>query len=447
MKRNSLLAALMMLVSGARAEQYDLRQCTEYATANSPEIKELAYGVENYRASEGEARASRQPKISLLTYAAPAYKVTGGALEYDNNYSVWGPYYHAKLEAQMPLYTWGKIDSYIGAAQGGAKVAQGEAAQKRGEVIYDVKRYYNGLLLARRLKRTIEDVIKVLTEAIDKAETLYAKGTGEVNKSDLEMMKVYLAEAEKNQHEADKSTVMARLALMQKMGMEEAQAFDITDTQLRKETGDLAPLETYVIKAFSGHPEWNMLQNGIKARKLLVEAEKADHYPLIFLAGEAVYDKSSIRKDQKNPWLYDPYNGFTGGVAVGAKFDITPAIWKARINSKQADVDKLLEKEKFARKGIALQVQNAWHNAKEAEANIDSAKKGLDAAQRWVMAAGLVYGIGTGEAKDALEGIAAKAKAEKNYYQAIYDYNMARAGLAKSCGLDSLENDNNGEPH
>jgi outer membrane protein TolC len=184
-----------------------------------------------------------------------------------------------------------------------------------------------------------------------------------------------------------------------------------------------------------------MLQNGIKARKLLVEAEKADHYPLIFLAGEAVYDNSPVRKNQKNPWLYDPYNGFTGGVAVGARFDITPAVWKARINSKQADVDKLREKEKFARKGIALQVQNAWHSAKAAEADIDSAKKGLDAAQRWVMAAGLVYAIGTGTAEDALKGLAAKAKAEKDYYQAIYDYNMARADLAKVCGLDDLDID------
>lgn len=440
MKQSSLLAALLLVPFSARAEQFTLRQCADYASANSPEVKELALGAENYRASEDEARAARQPKFSLLTYAAPAYKVTGNALGYHNDYGVWGPYYHAKLEAQMPLYTWGKIDNYIGAAQGGAKVAEGEAEQKRGEVLYDVKKYYNGLLLARRLKRSVEDAVKVLAEAIEKADKLYAEGNGEVKKSDLEMLKVYLAEAEKNQHLADKSITMARLALMQKMGMEEDPGFDIADTQLRKEEGGLTPVETYVAKAFGSRPEWDMLQNGIKARKLLVEAEKADKYPLIFLAGEATYDNTSIRKDQKNPWLYDPYNGFTGGVAIGAKFDFTPAAWKARIGSKQADVDKLREKEKFARKGIALQVKNAWENVKEAEANIDSAKRGLDAAQRWVMAAGLVYGIGTGEARDALEGLAAKAKSEKDYYQAIFDYNMARADLAKSCGLDELDN-------
>lgn len=437
MKRSNLLAALLLLPCAAGAEQYTLRQCTDYASANSPEVKELALGAQNYRASEAEARAARQPKLSLLTYAAPAYKVTGNALEYHNDYGVWGPYYHAKLEAQLPLYTWGKLDSYIGAAQGGAKVAEGEAQQKRAEVIYDVKKYYNGLLLARRLKRTVDDALEVLNEAIGKADKLYAEGTGEVKKSDLEMLKVYLAEAEKNRHLADKSILLARLALIQKMGMEENADFDIADTQLRKEEGELAPLDVYVEKAFAGRPEWAMLRNGIKARKLLVAAERADRYPLIFLAGEAAYDNASVRKDQKNPWLNDPYNRFTGGVAVGAKFDFTPAASKARISSKQADVDKLLEKEKFASKGITLQVKNAWHTAKEAEANIESARKGLDAAQRWVMAAGLVYGIGTGEARDALEGVAAKAKAEKDYYQAIYDYNLALADLAKACGTDA----------
>lgn len=441
MKRSSLLAALLFIPLSARAEQYTLRQCAAYASANSPEVKELALGAQNYRAGEAEARAARQPRISLLTYAAPAYKVTGNAQGYHNDYGVWGPYYHAKLEAQLPLYTWGKLDSYIGAAQGGAKVAEGEAEQKRGEVIYEVKKYYNGLLLARRLKRTVEDALKVLDEAIEKADKLYAEGNGEVKKSDLEMLKVYLAEAEKNRHLADKSIIMARLALMQKMGMDETPDFDIADTQLRKEEGELGPVEAYVEKAFNSRPEWGMLQHGIRARKLLVDAEKADQYPLIFLAGEAVYNNASVRDDQKNPWLNDPYNGFTGGIAVGAKFDITPAAWKARISSKQADVDKLREKETFARKGIVLQVKNAWHTAKEAEANIESARKGLDAAQRWVMAAGLVYGIGTGEARDALEGVAAKAKAEKDYYQAIYDYNMALADLAKACGTDTAGGD------
>jgi outer membrane protein TolC len=125
-------------------------------------------------------------------------------------------------------------------------------------------------------------------------------------------------------------------------------------------------------------------------------------------------------------------------VAVGAKFDFAPRTLSAKAAALRAEVAKLKEKEKFARDGIELQVKNAWQNAKEAKDNIDSAKRGLDAAERWVMGAGLVYGIGTGEAKDALEGLAAKAKSEKDYYQAIYDYNMALADLAKACGLKKI---------
>lgn len=441
MKRSSLLAALLLIPCCARAEEYTLSRCADYAAANSPEVKETALGAAGYRANEAEAKAARDPKLSLLAYAAPAYKVTGNAYEYHNDYGVWGPYYHTKLEAQLPLYTWGKIDSYIGAARHGQKVAESETAQKRGEVLYDVKKYYNSLLLARRLKRTVNDIITVLGEAIEKADKLYQEGTGEVKKSDLEMLRVYMAEAEKNQHLADKSETMARLALMQKMGMAEDPAFDIADKQLKPESGELAAAETYVKKAFESRPEWSMVHNGIKARQLLVDAEKAGRYPVIFLAGEVQYDQASIRKDQKNPWLNDPYNGLTGGLAVGAKFDFAPRTLSAKTAALQAEADKLKEKEKFARSGIELQVKNAWQNAKEAKDNIDSAKRGLDAAQRWVMAAGLVYGIGTGEAKDALEGLAAKAKSEKDYYQAIFDYNMARADLAKSCGLNELDND------
>ena len=442
MKRSSLLAVLLLIPCAAGAEQYTLRQCADYAAANSPEVQETALGAAGYRANEAEARAARDPGFSLVTYAAPAYKVTGDADHYRNDYRDWGPYYHARLEAQMPLWTWGKIDSYIGAAQHGRKVAESETAQKRGEVLYDIKKYYNGLLLARRLQRTVNDITAVLGEAIEKADKLYQEGTGEVKKSDLEMLKVYLAEAEKNKHLADKSETMARLALMQKMGMAENLDFEIADQQLKPDAGELAGADIYVKKAFENRPEWKMVHDGIKARQLLVSAEKADRYPLIFLAGEVQYDAAGIRKDQKNPWLNDPYNGLTGGVAVGAKFDFAPRKLGARTAALQAEADKLKEKEKFARSGIELQVKNAWQNAREAKENIDSAKRGLDAAQRWVMAAGLVYGIGTGEAKDALEGLAAKAKGEKDYYQAIFDYNMARADLAKACGLDNIDDRN-----
>ena len=151
MKRSSLLAVLLLIPCAAGAEQYTLRQCADYAAANSPEVQETALGAAGYRANEAEARAARDPGFSLVTYAAPAYKVTGDADHYRNDYRDWGPYYHARLEAQMPLWTWGKIDSYIGAAQHGRKVAESETAQKRGEVLYDIKKYYNGLLLARRL--------------------------------------------------------------------------------------------------------------------------------------------------------------------------------------------------------------------------------------------------------------------------------------------------------
>jgi len=438
MKLNSLLAALLLLPCAARAEQYTLAQCSDYAAANSPEIKELALGAANYRGSMKEAEAARNPKLSLLTFVAPAYKVTGNALRFHRDYTTWGPYYHTRLEAQMPLYTWGKIDSFRDAAEKGAQVAEGEAAQKRGEVVYEVKKYYNGLLLARRLKLTVEEAIRTLTDAIEKADKLYQEGTGEVKKPDLEKLKVYLAEAEKNLHLADKSATLARLALMQKMGMDESADFDIADTQLKQEEGELDPVETYVETAFANRPEWKMVRDGIKARELLVSAEKADRYPLLFLAGEVNYNRTPVRTDQKNPWLNDEFNTFDGGVAVGAKFDFSPAASKARISSRQADADKLKEKEKFARAGIILQVKNAWYTAREAGDNITSAKRGLDAAQRWEMAAGLVYAIGTGEAREALEGLAAKALAEKDYYQAINDYNMARADLARACGLAKL---------
>ena len=68
-----------------------------------------------------------------------------------------------------------------------------------------------------------------------------------------------MAEAEKNLNEADKSVRLARLALMQKMGMEETEDFDIFDGRLKPISADLAEVETYIDMAFQNRPEWEFI--------------------------------------------------------------------------------------------------------------------------------------------------------------------------------------------
>ncbi len=420
------------------AQNYGLKDCLDYAYKNSPEIAETALNYVKYESAKKQAQDASNPKFSLLTYGAPMYKITGDAFSYDRDYSVWGPYIHAKLQMTMPVFTWGKIDAYLKAADNGIKVAENEKLQKANEVAYEIKKYYYSLLLARTLKKVVEDVEKILAEAVQKAQQMYENGEGEVKKSDLEKLKVYLGTAEKYRHEAEKGVIMARLALMQKMGMKEQDNFDIRDSRLSRQPYELRDAQYYVDLAFNHRPEWMMVRHGIRAKSLLVEAEKADRYPVFFLAAEASYDKAWVVKDQKNPWLNDNFNNFYGGAAIGAKFDFAPKTLNAKIREKQAEADQLKEKERFAKDGIALQVKNSYYNAKEAADNIVSMKKAADAADKWVMAAGLTYGLGTGDVKDALEGLAARAQAQKDYYQAIFDYNMALAELAKNCGLDGF---------
>lgn len=441
MKLNSIIIFFLLGVLNLSAENYTLKDCIDYAISHNHEIGEVSYNSVEYISGRKQAEDARNPQFSIMTYTAPMYKITGDALSYDRDYNVWGPYIHSELKLQMPIYTWGKIDAYINAANNGVKVAENEKLQKTNEVIYEVKKYYHSYLLARTLKKVVEDMKKILDEAIEKAQKLYEEGNGEVKKSDLEKLKVYLGEAEKYLHESEKGVLMARLALMQKMGMSENKDFEIEESKLNRISYELRDVDYYIELAFKKRPEWNMLKTGIKAKEFLLEAEKADRYPVFFLGGSAVYSKAWVVKDQKNPWLNDEFNNFYGGVAVGAKFDFAPKTLNAKIEAKKAEVDKLYEKEKFARDGIILQVKNSYYTAKEAYENITSARKAMDAADKWVIAAGITYGLGTGDVKDALEGLAAKAKTQKDYYQAIFDYNMAVAELEKNCGLLDIANE------
>ncbi len=441
-----LLCLLFFLTSGhyatAQKKVYSLGMCVKQALKTSPEIKESLKEIEIYRSKLDEAKAAFFPKIDTTTYIAPMYEIKGNVLDYERNYDKWGPYYHIAAQLTMPIYTFGKVQHYKDAARNGVLYAKNKTLQKQAEIILDIKKYYYGYILANRLKKLITEVKTTLNEAIEKADKLYQSGTGEVKKGDLEKLKIYMAEVKINTERVNKLIKLARLALFLKMGIKESENIDIKIIPLKPLEITLKPLEFYLSNALKNRPEIKQIQAGLQAKKSLIAAEKSSFYPIFFVGGELKYNWSSVVDDQHSPWLDDPYNGIDGGVAIGLKYYFDYKTIRAKIKAARADYEKLLAQSKFAESGIALQIKQAYMEFLEAKKNIEFTKEELKAANRWVRSAGLLYAMGTGEAKDALEGLAAYALAQQKYYTAIYDFNMKAAELFKAAGMaEVIKND------
>ena len=271
---------------------------------------------------------------------------------------------------------------------------------------------------------------------INKATEHVQKETGEVTRVDLYKLRVFHAAGLQKLNKAETGQDITRSALAMQIGYDTNTDLDVEKHKISKEPGALENLNHYTDLALKYRPEMQQLKHGLVARDSLVKAEKASYFPMLVLGGTYDYADSNVVQDQYSYFAHDPYNAIRFGAALALKWDIDFLTTKAKVKQKRAEYEALIAKNEFAVRGIPMQVKKAFLQAKEYEKNIGYAREGKKNADRWFLNAGFGTAFGLGEIKDTLEGGAAAAMMLKDYYQAIFDYNMALAELSKMCGVE-----------
>jgi outer membrane protein TolC len=194
---------------------------------------------------------------------------------------------------------------------------------------------------------------------------------------------------------------------------------------------ELADLQA---RALSDRPEMQQLEAGLKARRALVAAKKADSMPDVYAGVVGSYSYSSQRDKLDNPYVYDPFNG--GGLTpvVGIKWDTAFDVSSARVSQAQAELESLNQKRQFALSGIPFEVSEAYANAR---ANFDSQKdlsEGASAARRWVIASLADFSAGLEKGDKLSEAIKSYVLAQTEYLRTMNDYNVNVAQISKLTG-------------
>jgi outer membrane protein TolC len=144
-------------------------------------------------------------------------------------------------------------------------------------------------------------------------------------------------------------------------------------------------LAEFQSRALQNRPEMQQLEAGLRTRRALVEAKKADRMPDVYAGVVGEFNYASQRERLDNPYLTDLYNG--GGVTpvVGVKWDNAFDVSTARVNQAQAELEAINHKKAFAVAGIPWEVAEAYANA---QANFESQRELAEgaAARRWMVA-------------------------------------------------------------
>jgi len=450
--RTFMATGLLLAAFPGQAETVNLQQAVQMSLAADPRIKEREQVVEAARGLLQEVQGNAGWRISANAFIGLAPKAEGGFFQNqggDNNTCNTPPctlnssgddwngvsdWTHLDFALIKPLYTFGKIERYGEAAQGNVDLRRGELKQTQGDIVYDTKRAYFGHLTARDIRVFLEDMQGRLNHTIASVERNLKEETGESRQSELYALQTARGLLAKYVHQSravekislDGLKVLTGVGLKADLQVADARIEPVDFPQI-----DLADLQA---RALQGRPEMEQLEAGLRARRAMVAAKKADRMPDVYAGVIGQFNYASRREQLDNPYLSDPFNG--GGLTpvVGVKWDSVFGVASARVNQAQAELEALNHKKAFAVAGIPFEVSEAYANT---QANHDAQRdlaEGAASARRWMVATLADHSAGIESADKVADAIKNYVLVQTDYLRTVNDYNMNVAQLARLTG-------------
>ena len=244
---------------------------------------------------------------------------------------------------------------------------------------------------------------------------------------------MYEGGIEKFAAQADQGSKTAYLALKALVGYPPDKDFAVPQ-DLPQPEAPPAKLNHYIRLALQLRPEFTQLKQGLVARKLLVDAAKADRLPSFFFAVFGQVAGAPGRDYSPDPYINDYFNGIGALPVVGAKWHFDFGILKSKIGQARAELQKLQYTEKKALMGIPIQVAKDYAKVQENyKASVGMSRAYIN-ARRWLITAFSNFDMGIGKMDDIFQAFERYGAFRGDYLQALYDYNVGVVELDRSSG-------------
>lgn len=431
---------------GVAPQAYDLAQCLRAALTNSPDLGAAAADLALARARLSEAHASRYGQSEfnqVLGFVNEARGTVNHPNPNDKKNDVFhglGPFTRMDLAINIPLWTFGKLDAALEAAQAGLESERAHGDVRRAEIVLSTKQLYYGLLLSRQLGLVLHDMLDTMDKAAKQSQERLDAGSTAVTEIDVLKLRAGRAKFAKGVLEVDASTELTRSALARNTGLA-VDDFDIAAGKLQPTDATIAPLNDYLTDGPGRRPESRQLATGLVAQSAKVELERADYFPWLFFSAGMQYARAGNRNEQTNPFASDDFNFIRPVGIVGIHWDLNFFMTNAKVEQARADLERLHALKRAAASGLQLEIRRAYSDVTQARETIKATEEGRKAGRGLLILTVSNFDLGIGEAEELFKGLGTYTEASSDYLRAVHDYNVAVATLSKAVGqeLTNLE--------
>ncbi|OIQ75141.1 putative efflux pump outer membrane protein TtgC precursor [mine drainage metagenome] len=440
-----------------RAETLDFRQAVDVALKQNPDLMAVQAQMAQARAGIAQAEGAKLPKVTVsagVTRTNDALNAFGlklsqrratfndfGAGDFLNalntggnplpiapenlNYPGSVNNFNTRIEAQMPLYTGGKLQGYMQQARSMLMAAQSGDQAARQQIIYHALQAYDGVYTARAFKGVAGKALEASQSQVKTVDSLFRQGV--VIKSDLLSAQVRLEDVKLQQDQAANMEAQAMDALHVVLGVPLNQPIALgPEVLVSMPEGNPT---AWVGQAMERNPQIQALQHQIAAANGKIDVARADRYPQV---------GAMARFDTNDPNLGFESHGYT----VGAQLNWTVfdgGVTRNAVDQAVAQRMELQAKLQSAQNQLGMQVQDAYRKALDASSQVKTRELAVTQAEEAARIVTRRYADGVGTLVEVQGAQAQLDKARADLIMAKQQVNMQRAALRLALGDLTLD--------
>jgi outer membrane protein TolC len=329
-----------------------------------------------------------------------------------------------KLTLQQPLFAGLSITNTYRRAGATLDIARSRLRTAQHTLAFDVVRAYLAVLRAQKGEDLSVQQVKALETQAAQAQAFFEGGA--LPKNDALKAEVELANARQNLIHAQNQVELAKATFNYTLGR------DLDDPVLLEELLEIQPLGPIerrgaVQTAWERRPELQEGVQAVEAARLGVEVAKGQRLPQLSAIGAYTVDlvggNPSASADRWEVGGVLQWKPFQGG-------RVRAQVLEARIGRERA-ADALEQQ----RERVALEVKEAILTLMEAQLKIRVAEKAIQQAEENFRISLERYGAKITTSTEVVDAEALLTQARTNYFNAIYDHQLASFALRKATGV------------
>jgi len=413
------LAAVAAPPRAASAEVVrDLQQCIAFALEHHPSLQAAYATVTAGTQQVWQAASNYLPQVSAnyntnrrktSPTASTGAEIATGARTFN--------FYTGGFNLTQVLFDFGQNLNQIRSAMATEESLIADGVTQREIVVFNVKQAYFNTLAAARLLQVANETVRQNQQHVEQARGRF--DVGFAPKFDVTQAQVQLAQAQLNQVAGRSNVKIARATLGNALGLGHPPDFELVDTF---DTPPVHITESEALtRAYDRRPELLSLLAQQRSLDAQIAALQKDYLPSV--VGSATYYWAGTDYPLEDNW----------NVGAGVSVPIfNGGLTTAQIGAARANLANLQFNTELQRQSIALQVQQALYDLREAAESIVVAEKALQQARENLALADGRYATGAGHIIEVTDAQTSLTSSEASLVQSLYNYKIAVASLERA---------------